>query len=132
MKHYLIGIFGLLISPPALAIEECVVLLHGLARTSDSMSMLESQLEESGYRVANLDYPSRSKPVEELAEATINEGLTACTDSPTVHFVTHSLGGILIRYYLESNSIEQLGYVVMLAPPNNGSEVVDNWQNVPG
>ena len=115
--------------------EECVILLHGMARTSASMYKMESELTAAGYFVANIDYPSRHHRIEVLAPMAVEAGLEQCrenVDYETVHFVTHSLGGILVRYYLDSNEIDKMGRVVMLGPPNQGSNAADALRGVPG
>lgn len=115
-------------------LQRCVVLLHGLARTSGSMEVLAQALNEAGWHTANVDYPSRDYEVAELSAAAVGQGMAACqgTGADRIDAVTHSLGGILMRDFFSDNTIEAFGRLVMLGPPNHGSEVVDNLRDIPG
>ncbi|MBA6295681.1 alpha/beta fold hydrolase [Colwellia sp. MB02u-9] len=113
------------------ATKEYVILLHGLARSAHSMDKMAQRLTEQGYQVLNIDYPSRAYSIEQLAEQTISDALAQCHNMP-VSFVTHSMGGILVRQFLSHHSIKNLNKVVMLGPPNKGTEIVDKLGNLPG
>ena len=108
--------------------RDTVVLLHGLGRRKAAMWRLASRLEDAGYRVERVGYKSlKQSPEENLAD--ISKQITACclNSQSTLHFVGHSLGGLMIRAFLQDNDIERLGRVVLIGTPNQGSQIVDHF-----
>lgn len=109
---------------------ETVVLLHGLGRSPRAMSRLAVRLEEAGYRVESLGYSSIGESPETIVQGLKEQIAACCLDrSGPLHFVGHSLGGLLIRGYIEAARPSNLGRVVMLGTPNRGTAVVDRYRN---
>ena len=113
--------------------KEVIVLAHGLARGKASMWLLHGRLEYAGYQVCAIDYTTLGATIDEVLSESFNE-ITACVNgSQKIHFVGHSLGGLVIRHFLTQSDKQaqniQLGEVVIIGTPNKGSPVADQLED---
>lgn len=121
-------------SPEPKPTGDYVVLLHGIRASAGAMDNIARVLDEKGYTVINIDYPSSQYEIATLAENYFGPALENCCDGASkesgrkIHIVTHSMGGIVLRQYLQNHSIENLGKIVMISPPNHGS----TWSDLMG
>ena len=107
--------------------KEHIILLHGLLRGKIDMHFMTQFFEDHNYKTYNICYPSREQNIEDLSDFVHNEIMTDPQHDPDapMHFVTHSMGGLIARYYIARKKPHNLGKVVMLGPPNTGSEFAD-------
>ncbi|MCK4956270.1 MAG: alpha/beta hydrolase [Candidatus Cloacimonetes bacterium] len=109
--------------------DECVILLHGLGDVKLSMNKLEYNLRKAGYSTKNVGYDSNDKKIELISEEDLASVIKQCKYYKKIHFVTHSMGGLIVRYYLQNNKLPNGSRLVMLSPPNKGSGIADYFEN---
>jgi pimeloyl-ACP methyl ester carboxylesterase len=107
-----------------------VVMLHGLGRSNKAMWYLESKFSEAGFEVVRVGYKSVNQSPDQIL-ASVSEQIGSCClqSEQTVNFVGHSLGGLMIRAYLQEHEIRTLGRVVLMGTPNQGTELVDRYRD---
>jgi triacylglycerol lipase len=106
-----------------------VIILHGITRSNKHMQKLATYLQKDGFDVINLSYPSTTHKIEDLTEIINKEISQRTPENKRIHFIGYSMGGLMVRALIHKYNYKNLGKVVQLAPPNQGSELADFVKN---
>ncbi|MGQ0593055.1 MAG: alpha/beta hydrolase [Gammaproteobacteria bacterium] len=114
--------------------EEAVVLIHGLFMSGWEMALLRRQLAVAGFSTRQFSYPSVR--VSPAVAARLLGDFVAGIEAPVVHYVAHSLGGLVLRHFLRGHADlppggHPPGRVVTLATPHQGSRAARALANNP-
>jgi triacylglycerol lipase len=113
--------------------SETVVCIHGLGRTAWSMWRPAFAAWLEGYRILPFSYRSRSATcADHAAKLAVFIHENGIRKDDTVHFITHSLGGLVLAEYLNRKDAVKSGRIVMIAPPHGGSPIIDEGMKWPG
>jgi triacylglycerol lipase len=110
---------------------EHVLLVHGLAETAAWMRPLAFALRLDGFRTHAMDYPSTTRPIQELTDDYLHPEIVKLAKATTLHIVAHSMGAVMVRYYLQKRRIANLGRIVMIAPGHAGSRMLTYLNRLP-
>ncbi|MFO7594482.1 MAG: alpha/beta fold hydrolase [Pseudomonadota bacterium] len=103
--------------------REAVILVHGLWMKGPEMALLRRRLRKAGYDVHQFSYHSVSGELAENARRL--DAFVRSTEGDRVHFVAHSLGGLVVRRLFHDFPNQRPGRIVTLASPHSGSYVAD-------
>ena len=110
--------------------SKTIVLIHGIHGERSDLSLLNEKLQQKGFKTYNFHYPSTKYPIEKLSSNYLKPFLAKLnSQNQSISFLTHSMGGILLRHYLYKNKDIDIEKIIMLAPPNKGSDLVDIFGN---
>ena len=107
--------------------EEYIILFHGIYGTEKDMKPIAEMLENKNNNIISIQYPTNSDSVEIISEKYIKPVIDELDSDKKIHFVVHSMGSGILRYYLKNNSMDNLGKVVFISPPSHGSALADHF-----
>ncbi len=111
--------------------QKAVVLLHGIVRSKDSLAIPVQHLQAAGYECLNINYPSRIGSIDEFSQQ-VHGILNKRPDISEVSFVTHSMGGLILRKVLADTTQPwrqqmTLKNAVLMFAPNQGAHKANLW-----
>ena len=100
-----------------------MVLIHGLWMTGREMILLERRLQKDRFRTCLFSYSTMHDDLEQSAEELFE--FVRSLNSERVHFVCHSLGGLVLNKMLTRHKMGWLGRAVLLGSPLAGNRVAN-------
>ncbi len=126
-KTSLIFIFLLIFK--IISATQLIFLIHGINSSPKDFKKMETAFKSYDYKVINFGYHSKVYTVNQIADNFLKRKIASVSQNDTINFITHSLGAIVLRAYLRDNKPKNIGKIVMIAPPNQGSEVANFFKD---